>query len=206
MAYITTVPSEEAAGTLREMYDQDLESNGYIANHTRAMSLRPEAINAWRNLNIAIKSNMDLRRYELVTLAAAVALRSTYCTLAHGSVLRLKLFSPEQVEAIVKDYRNAGLEPAEVAMMAFAEKVTRNAYKVAPEDIDGLRSHGFSDAGILDIVLAASARNFFSRVLDAVGAEPDETYLKLEDSLREALTVGQPFHIDQNRPELTKQR
>lgn len=80
--------------------------------------------------------------------------------------------------------------------MAFAEKITRNAYKVAPEDIDNLRSHGFSDTDILDIVLAVSARNFFSRVLDAVGAEPDEAYLKLEDSLREALTVGQPFHRD----------
>lgn len=96
----------------------------------------------------------------------------------------------------MKDYRNAGLEPAEVVMMAFAEKVTRNAYKVTPEDIDELRTYGFSDADILDIVLAASARNFFSRVLDAVGAEPDEVYLKLEDSLREALTVGQPFQRD----------
>lgn len=105
-------------------------------------------------------------------------------------MLRLKLFSAEQVEAIAKDYRNAGLEPSEVAIMAFAEKVTRNAYKVSPEDIDGLRSHGLSDAEILDVVLAASARNFFSRVLDATGAEPDEAFLQLEDSLREALTLN----------------
>jgi len=196
MTYIQTVPPEEASGTLRELYDQDLANNGYIANHTRAMSLRPEAIAAWRKLLGAIRPNMDLRRYELVTIAAASALHSTYCTLAHGAVLRTKVFGPEQVEAIAKDYRNAGLEPSEVAMMAFAEKITRNAYKVAPEDIDNLRSHGFSDAEILDIVLAASARNFFSRVLDAVGAEPDEAYLKLEDSLRDALIVGQPFHRD----------
>ena len=113
--------------------------------------------------------------------------------MAHGAVLRSKFYSPEQVEAIVKDYRNAGLEAGEVAMMAFAEKVSLHAYKVTPEDIDELRTHGFSDAEILDIVLATGARNFFSKVLDAVGAEPDEAYLKLEEGLRQTLTVGRPF-------------
>ena len=78
MTYISTVPPEKASGTLRQMYDQDLDSSGYIANYTRAMSLRPEVIAAWRNLSGAIKSNMDLRRYELVTLAAAKALRCSY--------------------------------------------------------------------------------------------------------------------------------
>ena len=89
-------------------------------------------------------------------------------------MLRSKFFSAEQVEAIVQDYRHAGLEPAEVAMMAYAEKIILNAYKVTPEDIDGLRAHGFSDTDILDIALTAAARSFLSKVLDAVGAEPDD--------------------------------
>ena len=108
-------------------------------------------------------------------------------------MLRAKFFTPEQVEAIVRDYRNAGLSPAEVVMLAYAEKVTLNAYKVTQQDIDELRSHGFSDAEILDVALTATARNFFSKTLDAVGAEPDPEYLKLEDSLRQALAVGRPF-------------
>lgn len=108
-------------------------------------------------------------------------------------MLRSKFFSAEQVEAIVRDYHNAGLEPAEVAMMAFAEKLTLNAYKITEKDIDELRAHGFTDAEILDIALAAAARNFFSKLLDAVGAEPDAEYLKLEKGLRKALAVGRPF-------------
>jgi hypothetical protein len=42
---------------------------------------------AWKQLNGAVKGGMDLRRYELATLAAATQLRSSYCTLAYGSVL-----------------------------------------------------------------------------------------------------------------------
>ena len=45
--------------------------------------------------------------------------------LAHGAVvLRSGIFTNEQVKAIALDYRHAGLEPSEVAMMAFAEQVT----------------------------------------------------------------------------------
>ena len=108
-------------------------------------------------------------------------------------MLRSSFFSAEQLEAIVQDYRNAGLEPAEVAMMAYTEKIILNAYKVTPEDIDGLRAHGFSDADILDIAMTAAARSFYSKTLDAIGAEPDEKFLDLQPELRQALSVGRPF-------------
>lgn len=108
-------------------------------------------------------------------------------------MLRGQFFKPEQVEAIVRDYRSAGLAAADTAMLAFAEKVTLHAYKVTKQDVNELRGHGFADDEILDIVLAAAARNFFSRVVDAVGAEPDAEYLDLETGLRQTLAVGRPF-------------
>lgn len=78
MAFIHTVPPEEATGELRELYDQDVKYQGYVANHTQALSLRPKAIAAWRNLTRTIRANMNMRRFELVTVAAAVSLRCTY--------------------------------------------------------------------------------------------------------------------------------
>jgi len=113
--------------------------------------------------------------------------------LAHGAVLRSKFFPPEQVEAMARDYRSAGLEPVDVAVMAFAEKIALHAYKVTPDDIAALRRHGLSDTDVLDVALTAAARCFFSKLLDAIGAEPDAEYLDLEDGLRRTLTVGRPF-------------
>lgn len=108
-------------------------------------------------------------------------------------MLRSKFFSAEQVESIVKDYRHAGLAPAEIAMMTFAEKLTLHAYKVTPRDIDGLRSHGFTDPEILDIAAVAASRNFFSKLVDALGTEPDPAYRDLETALRQTLAVGRPL-------------
>jgi alkylhydroperoxidase family enzyme len=110
-------------------------------------------------------------------------------------VLRKNFFTAEQVEAIVRDYRQAGLPEEEVAVMAFAEKVTRQAHSVTPADIDVLRGYGLTDAEVLDIVLATAARSFFSTALDAVGAEPDVAYLDLEPELREVLAKGRPLAV-----------
>lgn len=78
MTFLRTVPPEEAADTLKDIYQADLVSMGYVPNYTTAMSLRPDAITAWRNYLATIRSKMRLRRYELVTFAAALALHCTY--------------------------------------------------------------------------------------------------------------------------------
>jgi len=113
--------------------------------------------------------------------------------LAHGALLRKNFFSADQLAAIVKDFRSAGLPPEEVAMMSFAQKVTTQAHQVSEHDIDELRGHGLSDEEILDVVLACAARNFFSKTLDAVGTVPDEVYLELEPELLRLLALGRPF-------------
>jgi alkylhydroperoxidase family enzyme len=74
--------------------------------------------------------------------------------------------------------------------MDLAEKVVDDATSIKQADIDHLRSLGLSDEDILDVVLAAAARCFFSKTLDALGVEPDAKYVELDPSLRDVLTVG----------------
>ena len=136
---------------------------------------------------------MRMRRYELITFAAAMTLECTYCMLAHGAILRKNFFSAEQLLAIVKDFQNAGLPDEEVALMSFAQKIITNAHQVNEEDMEELRKHGLPDEEILDVVLAATARSFFSKTLDVLDAKPDEKYLELEPELIQAFTLGRPF-------------
>src|SRR5689334_6365491 len=191
MTFIETVAADDATGATAELYAAEEEVFGFLPNLVRAFSLRPEVYGAWKQLNGAVKGGMELRRYELATIAAARELRSSYCTLAHGSVLIDNGFlDPETLQAVVSDDRDAGLDDVDVAVMDLATKVARDATSVEQADIDRLRSLGLSDRDILDVVLAAAARCFFSKVLDAVGAEPDAKYGQLDPAIREALTVG----------------
>jgi len=177
-----------------DVYRADLEANGYVANYTKLFALRPKVLAAWRALGGAIKEGMDHRRFELATLAAARALKSSYCALAHGKVLRDKFYDASTVEAMATDHESAGLDAADVAVMDFAGKVARNATAITGADIDRLRQHGLSDEDIFQVILAAAARCFFSTALDAAGAEPDSAYrASIEPSLQLALTFGRPI-------------
>jgi uncharacterized peroxidase-related enzyme len=196
MPFIETVPEARASGAVAEIYDADRATFGHLPNFTRSFSLRPAVYSAWRQLNGAIKADMDLRRYELATVAAARRLRSSYCMLAHGSVLADHFLDPGTVRAVVIDQRTAGLDAADVAVMELADKVADDATRVTEADFARLRSLGLSDAEIFDVVLAAAARCFFSKVLDGVGAEPDARYASLDPGLRDALTVGRPIAED----------
>lgn len=78
-------------------------------------------------------------------------------------------------------------------MMEFVEKVTLHAHAIRQEDVDKLHEHGLTDEEILDITLAASARNFWSKTMDALGTEGDLKYLDLESNLRKVMQKGRPF-------------
>ena len=161
------------------------------SNYERLFAERPDAYEAWAQLNGAIKAGMDLRRYELATLAAARRLRSSYCCLAHGTVLMERFGEP--VRDIAVDHRGAGLDEVDVAVMDFAEQVVDDAASIGEDDLQRLRDLGLSDTDILDVALAAAGRCFFSKTLDALGVRPDAKYQELEPGLREALVVGRPI-------------
>jgi alkylhydroperoxidase family enzyme len=159
-------------------------------NYEKAFAERPEVYFAWRQLSAAIKENMDLRRFELATLASARRLRSSYCCLAHGAVLS-ELGEP--VQAIALDHHAAGLDDVAVAVMDLAERVVDDATSIDDAQLQRLRDVGLSDMEIMDIVLAAAARCFFSKTLDALGVLPDAHYRGLAPELRDALVVGRPI-------------
>ena len=195
MPYIRVISESESTGEVKDMYESEKTTRGYVPNFAKIFCHRPKVMKAWRKLFGSIIENMDTRRYELVTIAAAAKLHSTYCMLAHGSVLKEKFFSSEQLNEVIKNPDSTLLTPVEKAIMSFAEKIVIDALSITQKDIDLLRNLGLKDEEIFEIVTVATARCFFSKTLDALGAEPDEIYLNLEETLRNNLTVGRSFFV-----------
>jgi len=75
----------------------------------------------------------------------------------------------ELVKALEKDYTTAPITQPERVMVDYVVKLTKNATRVAKDDIEGLRAAGFDDRGILQITLIASWFNYINRVADALG-------------------------------------
>ena len=77
------------------------------------------------------------------------------------------------VKALVEDYENVPLSPADRAMLDYVTTLTEDATRIHKQDHERLRSVGFDDRGILQITLIASWFNYINRVADALGVGRD---------------------------------
>jgi uncharacterized peroxidase-related enzyme len=191
--FIDSVPESAATGALADYYAQQRAAWGFLPNYAAAFSTRPDVAQAWNALNTTIRTGMDRRRFELATIAAARALRSSYCTAAHSKFLRDDCGDEETMRRISAQPDGADLAPQDRAVYELAAKVAADAASVQAGDLDAARAAGLSDAEIADVVYAAAARSFFTRVLDGLGAQLDaQTAAAFPDELRPSMIVGRP--------------
>jgi uncharacterized peroxidase-related enzyme len=187
-------PHAGADDEVSEWYQEQTARWGYLPNYAAAFASRPDVARAWAALNVAVRDGMDRRRFELATIGAARALRSTYCTAAHSKFLRDACGDEATMLSLAADPEGDALAAVDRAVVSFARKVALDAASITADDVDGLRAVGLSDNEIADVVFAAAARCFFAKVLDAVGAQPDHQLAAAFDAdVVEQLTVGRPI-------------
>ena len=175
-------------------YQRQRDAWGYLPNYALAFATRPDVAEAWNTLNGTIKRHMDHRRFELVTIAAARAYRSTYCTAAHSKFLRDECGDEDTMRAIAADPSGASLDATDRAVVAFATNVAQDAASITAEQVQALRDQGLTDPEIVDVALAASARGFFTKVLDALGVQADaQLGATFDPEVRRQVTVGRPI-------------
>lgn len=191
--FITTIAEDEAEGAVADYYRAQKAFWGFVPNYAGAFSSRPDVAQAWNMLNSTVRDGMDRRRFEIATIAAARALRSTYCTAAHSKFLRDVCADADTLALINADPSGAGLPEQDRAVYEFATKVATDAASVEQSDIDRLRATGLTDGDIADVVFAAAARSFFTRVLDGLGAQLDvQTAATFAPDALATMTIGRP--------------
>ena len=191
--FIDAVAEQDAVGPVAEYYQRQRAAWGFLPNYAAAFSARPDVARAWDGLNAAVRGGMDRRRFEIATIAAARALRSTYCTAAHSKFLRDVCGDEATLTAITQDPTGSTLRSVDRAVYEFAAKVATDATAVEQTDVDRLRAAGLSDGDIADVVFAAAARAFFTRVLDGLGAQLDAPTAALFTGPElESMIVGRP--------------
>ena len=176
----------------QEVYARQERAFGYLPNYARLFSHRPEIIDLWSALQSGLRANMEARLFELTTLAAALALESSYCSLAHATKLRTE-FNDAELSTLAQGKFEEVVTSKEAIAMRYAALVARDANQVNNEIIEQLRAHGYEDDEIFDIAGIAAGRAFFSKFVEGLGAAPDHAYASLPRSLRQHLVVGRPI-------------
>ena len=193
--FLQTVAEKDATGAIAEAYRIEKEDAGFVPEAARCFSTRPDLLPLFHAFFAGVRGgfSLDGRDWCLITLVAAKHIHSTYCSHVYGQRLIALLGSKDEVLAIQRDYRSAGLPERDVAMLSYAEKIASAAHRIVQADIDRLRSAGFSDRNICDIALCASFRCFLSKFVDATGAVPEPAFHDTDEIFRKAMTVGRPL-------------
>lgn len=99
-------------------------------------------------------------------------------------------------DRVAVDWRSAGLDPADVALCEFTEKLTRNPAAVGARDIATLRAVGFDDQGISSATQVIAYFNYINRIAEGLGV-PSEDWLDDDGTVRGPSLKG---HGQRKRP------
>jgi uncharacterized peroxidase-related enzyme len=190
--FLKTIGEEDATGQIAELYRAQKAQNGFVMSAMQCWTARPDLLAIYHEFSDKIRAGFSLspRDWRLITLIAAKHVPSTYCSHVYGRQLIADFGSKDAVLAVQRDFRSADLTPRDVEMLSYAETISRDASSVTQENIDRLRSVGFTDVQICDIALCAAFRCFVARFFDATGAGPEPAFVDTDADFRRAMTVG----------------
>jgi uncharacterized peroxidase-related enzyme len=77
------------------------------------------------------------------------------------------------VDRFAADWRTAGLDAATLALLEYADRLTRYPGSVERRHIDELRVAGWDDRAINDAVQVCSYFNYINRIADGLGVDPE---------------------------------
>lgn len=169
-------PLPEDVSTLFEKCQAKL---GLIPNVLVAYAFNPEKLAAfgqmYNDLMLGPSGLSKLER-EMIAVVVSAQNRCWYCQVAHGAAVRVLSSRPELGEALVMNYRVAGLNPRERAILDFAQKMTVSSAAIEEADRASLRDAGLTDEDIWDLAAVAGFFNMSNRMASAVGMEPNPDY------------------------------
>ena len=190
MAWIKTISYNEADSKLRRIYDRLIGPKKTIDNVLSIHSLRPHTLLGHMTLykSVLHNNNNSLPKWYLEALGVYVSIlnKCEYCILHHFEGLK-RLWGDEKksdqfydsaksdtLESIFNDKLNGGF--------SYAKKLTKQAERITQNDIENLKTKGFTEAEILEINQVCSYFNYVNRTVLGLGVTVKGDILGLSPS------------------------
>lgn len=165
MTKIKTVSEESASEAAKATMEIVRKKIGRVPNMYQVMANSPAVLEAYVKFNSALSGGtLGNRMAELIALGTAETNACSYCLSAHSFFGAKVGLSNEEMLAGRTFYSqdkktNAGLQ--------FAKKILENPKDISSADIEPLKSIGYSDGDILEII-ANVVRNILTNYINIV--------------------------------------
>jgi uncharacterized peroxidase-related enzyme len=179
---IRIIEDAEATGETAAAYDFWRAGSGrqQVPGIIKCFGARPDFLRRVIEFGNTIhfsEGHLSRRQKEMIASYVSYLNRCPYWLDSHAYFLRVQGASDQCVKAIFEGKLDeAGLSPAERALMDYVRLITDAAYRSTAEDVQKLRDVGWKEEQIAEAVYIIAMFAFFNRVADAFGV-PSQNYL-----------------------------
>jgi uncharacterized peroxidase-related enzyme len=159
---ILPLSDELASESARGVFTQTERALGLVPNLHRTLAHSPAALRAYAETarHLAF-GTLDPKLRERLAIATAADNGCVYCASAHTQLGRGAGLDADELERAL---RGTSSDPAAATALAFARKLVETRGRVLDADLAELRSAGFDEAAIVEIVAHVGMNTFTNLV------------------------------------------
>jgi AhpD family alkylhydroperoxidase len=171
MIRLVALTPQTARGAARDLLGDLVARHGQVGEMVRTMAHSPSVLGGYLQLSRAMKrAKLDRTIAERISIAMQVVQGCERCLQSHVDAARGLRIDEDEIELA---RRGTSSDPRYAAMIAYGLQVYREPTAISDEQIDALRSQGFSDREIADVV-GLVALNVLTGAFNLVaGLQPD---------------------------------
>jgi len=170
MARITLVDPDQATGKTKDVFERVRAYYQMVPGLQKGLAYLPETTDALWTLSLATASEGTIRE-ELKRVFFAVTAHEVeceYCTAAHMLALLGKHWSQQECIEVIEGKPSPRLSDKDNAAVNFARIVGRRPASVTDEMTEELRTAGWTDAEIVEIVASVALMRYTSTIASAL--------------------------------------
>jgi uncharacterized peroxidase-related enzyme len=174
-----TIPHlDEAPASSKEVLNGIQKRLGSVPNVFRLLSISPKTIRAFAGVEGALGDALDAKTRYGIALAVSEANACNYCLAAHSAVAKKTgVLTDEEIENARKGFAS---DFKSGAAIAFAKQVIEKRGKVSEAEFEAVRTAGFTDPEILEIIGLAVQFLFTNYVNNVVKTDIDFPVINID--------------------------
>jgi uncharacterized peroxidase-related enzyme len=170
MQKITAVKYEQSTGKAKELLDGVNQKLGFVPNMMATMASSPAVLEGYLNLSGALGSTLNAKLREQIALTVAEINGCGYCASAHTAIGKMVGLDEHSIEDA---RRNSSHDEKTNAALKFAKALVVNRGQVSEEDIQAVRTDGYTEAEVGEIVANVALNVFTNYFNETAGTVVD---------------------------------
>jgi uncharacterized peroxidase-related enzyme len=170
MQKIVALNPETTTGKSKDMFNVIQGKLGMVPNMMRTMGNSPAVLNGYLSFSGALgESSIGAKLGELIALTVANANGCDYCNAAHSFIGEKLVGIDPRAIGLAKEGKSS--DPKIQAALLFSRTLISKKGKANAEDVDALKSAGYNDAAIAEIIAHTGLNiftNYFNNAVSVV--------------------------------------